>query len=71
MSDQKKQTSQKRVLDVLKEQLQPLTESEGESLTGGVASGTANPDDIDPTLNVGCGEKNSGCPTNTVSGCGK
>lgn len=63
-----KQTPHKKVLDSLKEKLEPLTEAEGDSLTGGFASGTADPDGIDPTLNVSC-PTNSHCTVNSGPNC--
>jgi hypothetical protein len=69
MSTEKKQNVQKRVLDALKNEFQPLTEADGESLTGGFASaaGANEADALD--INVPCNEtSNTSC--NTVAGCG-
>ncbi len=59
----------KKVLDVLKEELQPISEQDGSTLTGGFTSTdySAAKLPIDD-LNVPCNNKT--CTTNTVSGCG-
>lgn len=58
---------QKKVLDALKDQLNPITDSEGSSLSGGFASGSADADAEGIDVNISCPE-NSKC--NVVAGCG-
>jgi hypothetical protein len=62
----------KKVLDVLKEELQPISEQDGAALTGGFTGAAGNADSLLPIddINVPCNVKNTSCPTNTVANCG-
>lgn len=64
-------STQKKVLDALKEELKPVTGSEEASITGGYASGTADmnsdTDDMPVVENVPCNQPNGIC--NTLAGC--
>jgi hypothetical protein len=63
-----KNSLKKKVLDALKDELQTVSETENEQLTGGFSGSTA--DTIAPIddINVPC--NNKGCTSNTVAGCG-
>jgi hypothetical protein len=66
---------QKRVLDALKDELQPLSDDGNTLLTGGFASGGQDPiAEFDPSTNINCGGGGGnaccvGKPTNSVAGC--
>lgn len=64
-----KNSIKKKVLDVLKDELQSVSETENDQLTGGFASATI--DQISPIddINVPCNTKNTGCGPNSVAGC--
>jgi len=59
--------TEKKALDALKEQLQPLSGNEQGALAGGFSSDAAEAIDAESELNIGCPE-NSKC--NVVAGCG-
>jgi len=63
-----KNSLKKKVLDALKDELQSVSESENEQLTGGFSGSTI--DTVAPIddINVPC--NNKGCTSNTVAGCG-
>lgn len=65
-----KNSLKKKVLDALKDELQSVSESENEQLTGGFSSATPNSTLPIDDVNVPCNSKNTSCPTNTVAGCG-
>jgi len=59
--------TQKKALDALKDQLQPLSGDEQGALAGGFSSDAAEAVDAESELNVGC-PTNRKC--NVVAGCG-
>lgn len=64
-----KNSLKKKVLDVLKEELQTVTEAENEQLTGGFSSGRSLDEEMDLELNASCPTtSNTSC--NTTAGCG-